>query len=529
MNFKGPIIAVCLAIAVITAHAQEVPVADTLGPQPMNPQLELLTESVTYAGVNIGWAGMFYPNTVFFSSGDDVVQPGYKRILERYADALVQNPDVTCEICGYYSPSIDDIDSPSVGEALAIKRAMAVREILVLRHPQLGLRVNASVLGYDCISSFNKEQGRFDMRVELHPVVSGWSPRIIISSPNLPYWRRGFRNIAEDNGAKITEILNRNPDLNLIFSSGLLEVPAKKAYERIETVVDKFEKEMNWEDESRLVAVHGGLAKPGEMLIDLALNICSPMPLERRLMWLEPDDYIAPQIDLILSADSLAEITAYRVSLRNDSRQNSITRGFDEFPTRLQINTLDTNSLLLPGDMDFSLTLWRGIFEAEQSDWQPLNIDWSDGYYEMAVLPMIPFHLNTVEPAGQWEAALSPVADRIRWLAKQKGEMQILVIGHALYNESDCDSLAISRAQYLWRRLGDRLIVLFGADDMEELGDKLIKLGFSVELQQELHSLESGATSAVPWAAGPIRDLPVEHLEPWAPFATIKWEFRCNE
>ncbi|HDR91075.1 MAG TPA: hypothetical protein ENN75_02380, partial [candidate division Zixibacteria bacterium] len=301
MRFKTFLILLTVMMIAGGSMAQDsLGVEDTMPKPPLNPILELKSESVEYSGLHLSWGGAFYPDIVFFSPGSYAVEPAYKPILRHYADFLVQNPDVVSDIRGYYSPLTDEIDSPTIGRELATKRAMAVREILLLRQPQLGMKVSATPLGYDYSSPFLDSAGQFDPRVEIVSAVNGWSPRVVVSSPNLPYWRRGFRNIAENEGKKLAEILTRNPDLNLVFASGLLDASAEEAYNRIETVVSKFRKEMGWKDESRLVAIHGGNAKEGEMNIDLTLSICGPQPLDRSLLWIQPEDYPVSKINLEL-------------------------------------------------------------------------------------------------------------------------------------------------------------------------------------------------------------------------------------
>ncbi len=503
--------------------------ADTLPPPPLNPTIELMTESIEFSGLNIGWSGTFFPNVVFFERGSHELDPAYKPILDYFADCLVQNPDVNCEIRGYYSPIIDDIDSPTVGKDLAYMRAMEIREVMVLRHSQLGLRLTSSLQGYDYSASYLDSAGQFDPRVELAPVISGWTQRVIVSSPNLPYWRRGFRNIAEKEGEKLAEILSRNPDLNLVFASGLLDVPAVEAYDRIETVVDKFLKEMDWEDDSRIVAVYGGFSKDDEMVIDLRLSFYGSQPQKRNILWLQPENYSAPDIGIDLGSDTLSEVYAYRVTTRTNGYQMPMVRGFGDHPGRLEIDPLDSSYILLPGEIDFSLLLWHDIFDVEQSKWQTLDIKRSGEYYEMADVPLINFIIDKTAPACYWESSLEPVARRIHYLAESKGELRLSVIGHVADFETGIDTLAISRAQYLWKRLSDRLIVLFGAKDIDNLGKKFTKSNVIVELSQEFHTFQTGQPSALPCDSGPIKALPKDHLAPWVPFATVKWEFRSHE
>ncbi len=530
MKSKACLIFFCfLLIAGVLASQDSIGVEDTLPPPPLNPTLELKTTSVEYSSLSLSWGGAFYPDIVFFSPGSDAVENSYKPILRHFADFLVQNPDVICDIRGYYSPFTDDIDSPSVGRELATRRAMAVREVLLLRQPQLGVKVSAIPQGYDFSSSFLDSAGQFDPRVELVSSVNGWSPRVVVSSPNLPYWRRGFRNIAENEGAKIAEILVRNPDLNMVFASGLLDIPAVEAYNRIETVVSKFRKEMDWKDDSRLVAIHGGNAKDGEMIIDLTLSICGPQPMDRSLLWVQPENYKAPKINMNLGSDTLDDISAYRVMSRSQGGQTAIIKGFGEYPGRAEIFPVDSSNILLPGMIDFSMLLWRPTYEAEQSDWKPLEIKKTSDYYEMATVPMINFVIDKVEPAGHWESSLEEVARRIDYLAKSNGELRLSVIGHAGDFESGLDTLGILRAQYLWKRLADRLIVILGAKDMDDLGKRLTKANVLVELSQEIHTLKTGHISTLPFSAGLITKLPPEHLTPWVPFATVKWEFQGHE
>lgn len=530
MRCKMSLIFIFVIATVATVYAQDTLTAnDTLPPPPMNPTIELMTESIEYSGINLGWSGTFYPDVIFFEPGSHELNPSYKPILNYFADCLVQNPDVSCQIRGYYSPTIDDIDSPSVGEDLAYMRAMAVREILVLRHSQLGLRVSASLQGFDYSRSFLDSTGRFDPRVEFVPEVEGWTPRVIVSSPNLPYWRRGFRSIAESESDKLVEILSRNPDLNLVFSSGLLEVPAVEAYDRVETVVNKFRKEMEWEDHSRLVAVYGGNSEDGELLIDLKLAFCGPQPWNKSLLWLQPEDYSAPEIDIHLGSDTLSDVFAYRVVKRSNAHQSPVIRGFGDYPGRLEIEAIDSTSILLPGETAFSLLLWRSHFDVEQSEWKTLEIAKSHEYYEMAAIPMINFTIDEVRPAGYWETALEPVARRIQYLTESDGELRLTIIGHAADFENGIDTLAMARAKYLWKRLSDRLIVLLKAKNLDDLGKIFTDSNVIAELSQEFHTFESGQLSTLPVDSGPIKALPKDHIAPWVPFATIKWEFRSHE
>ncbi len=526
MKFRETLVILIFLIALTGLAEDTLFFPDTLPKPPLNPTLDITQKSIDYSGVNIAWAGSFYPRVIFFESESSELDPSYRRILRYFADCLVQNPDVHCEIRGYYSPSIDNIDSPAVGRELATKRAMAVREVLLLRHPQMGLKVSATLDGYDYAQAYFDSAGQYDSRVELIPTVSDWSPRVVVSSAELPYWRRGFRNIAENDGKKLAEILTRNPDLNLLFASGLLDVPAVEAYNRIETVVAKFRKEMNWKDDSRLVAVHGGNAKKGEMIIDLQLGFCGPQPNNRGLLWVQPEDYRAPKINIALGADIPSETRAYRIISRFGGRQFPVARGNGEYPGRLEIDPLDTNFILLPGDIDFSMMLWRNSLNVEQSPWRTLKINKSAGYYELGIIPMINFAIDKVEPFGHWETAMEPVVRRIDFLSKAGGELRLSIVGHAADFEHGTDTLAIARAQFLWKRLSDRLIVLFGAKDLEDLGKRFAKTNVTVELSQELHAFRSGRYGNLPCNTGPLADLPKEHLGPWVPFATVKLEYR---
>jgi len=530
MKSKACLIFFCFVLMAGGLASQDsIGVEDTLPPPPLNPTLELKTTSVEYSSLSLSWGGAFYPDIVFFSPGSDAVENSYKPILRHFADFLVQNPDVICDIRGYYSPLTDDIDSPSVGRELATRRAMAVREVLLLRQPQLGVKVSAIPQGYDFSSSFLDSAGQFDPRVELVSSVNGWSPRVVVSSPNLPYWRRGFRNIAENEGTKIAEFLDRNPDLNMVFASGLLDISAVEAYNRIETVVSKFRKEMDWKDDSRLVAIHGGNAKNGEMIIDLTLSICGPQPLDRSLLWVQPEDFSASKVDITLGSDTSDDIFAYRIISRTEGRQTTVIKGFGDYPGRAEIFPVDSVSLILPGDIEYSMLLWRSSFDTEQSDWKSLQVKRTSNYYEMATVPIINFVIDKTDPAGHWESSLEPVVRRIEYLANSTGELRLSIIGHAGDFESGLDTLGILRAQYLWKRLADRLIVILGAKDMDDLGKKLTKANVLVELSQEIHTLKTGFVTTLPFNAGSIRGLPPEHLTPWVPFATVKWEFQSHE
>ncbi|RKZ27786.1 hypothetical protein DRQ36_11305 [bacterium] len=503
--------------------------ADTLPPTPLAPRISVEPTEIIYKGINIAWAGSFIPTVVFFNPGDDRLDDSYRPVLSQIAERLVQNPDVTCEVRGYYSPVVDDIDSPSVGQNLARRRAMAVRDGLLINQPQLGFRITVAEDGFELTEPFAYEPGNFDPRAKIEPSIPGWRPRVIVSTDRKPYWRRGFRNIAEEWGEFLAEKMSRNPDLCLLFSSGELGVPPDIAAERLETVVAKFEKEMDWKDESRLVSVHKGTAKPGEMIIDLKLSFFAPEPAERRLLWLDPVGYSAPVVRIKPTSDSLAEIHAYRLDHASFGSPVPIGWGPGNPPGLVKIKPLTNKPFLLPGENRFSLVLWRATRESERSEWLSVDIGFDSVYYEMAVIPVIPFIMNTTEPSGFWETALPPITERLIWLADKDGRLDIDVIGHSLDSETDRDSLALNRAVYLWDRLGERLMAHYGIDELTDLGKKLEKLGVSLEIREEVHSVDTGSPSVAPWATKPLLSIPRDHLNAWAPFATVKWEFRYDE
>ena len=518
--FAAAILSMVFALSVAAQPAPE----DSL-PAPLNPAIELSAGEVSLSGTKIAWAGSFIPKTFFFSPGDDRLDTAYFDLVGAFTSRMVQNPDLFCEIRGYYSPEFEEIVSPREGGALAGRRAMAVREAILVKEPQLGQRVRIAAGGYDQTSSFCDSAGRFDPRVELVPTISGWNPRVVISSDRMPYWRRGFRVISDEYGEFLAGMLRRNPDLILYFSSGFLDLPPGEAADRISTVVKRFQKDMDWEDENRLAPVHGALSEPGEMIIDLGLKFCGPEPTAASILWREPALYEAPEPGASLSSDSLAEVYIHRLSFERFGRSLPLLYGRGKPPNYLPIDILAEDRPLLPAEYSFRLALRAEDGRLEISEPAELTVTADSSYYEMGVMPVVPFIPGSCEPGCRWSGALFPVVEGLLRFADMKGRVAVNVVGHAAEFEENSDSLALCRANYLWKRLGERLMVELGEDNLKELGERLNEDGISLEIRTEVHPGDVNTASLLPWAIPPLSKLPPEHAAAWAPMATVKWEY----
>lgn len=520
------VIALVLWIATVIC-SQEVDL-DTIPPPPMSPVLETETEIIDFSGLNIAWAGSFLPKTIFFDPANDVISQGYEGVLSKIAARIVQNPDIYCRIRGYYSHEIDGIASPFEGEELAYRRANAVREVLLLLQPQLDLKIEIASSGYEFTETFAHENSVFDPRVEIVPTISGWNQRVIVATDVKPYWRRGFRIISKKQSDFLRDILLRNPDLDLLFSSGELGVSAKEAISRIEVVPDQFKKDMKWKNGRQFVAVYGGKSKSGEMTIDLWPSFCGPEPLNGNLLWVEPAAASLDPIRFNPSVDSASSPYSFRIDRDMQTSREPVAWGSSTPPKLVKFEPLEDAPLIVPSDCEFSLVTWGRDHRVERSEWIHIDVDFDSAYSEMAVIPVVPFVLNSLEPICHWEGAMSPIVSRIEFLVKKGGKLHIQVTGHSVEVENDADSLSIGRATYLWDRLGYALIAAFDRNNLEDLGSYLSNRNVDIEIGEEVHAV-GNAASILPWAAGPILDLPPEHLIPWGAVATIKWEYHSDE
>ena len=503
-------------------------VQDTIPPPPMSPAMETETKTVDFTGLYIAWAGNFLPQTIFFNPGDDKLSSNYNGILSEMAARLVQNPDIECSLRGYYSHDIDGIASPIDGEDLAYRRAQAVREALILSESQLELKLETTSSGYELTEPFSSEPSFYDSRVEIVPKISGWNPKVIVATSSQPYWRRGFRIISKQQSDFLRNILSRNPDLDLLFSSGELGVSAKEAAKRIDVVVARFEKDMKWKDNRQFVATYGGISKPHEMTIDLWPSFFGPEPLNGSLLWTEPAEPAIDPIRFEPSTDSASTAYAFRVDRDMQSSRAPVAWDRRKPPKLVKFKPLEDTPLILPSDLEFSLITWGHDRSVERSEWIPIECDFDSNYSEMASVPAVPFVMNSVEPLCHWESALSPIVSRIEYFIKKGGTLHIQITGHAVEVEENADSLSIERANHLWERLSCSLMAAFNRETLDDLGKYLSEKNVGVEVGGEVHTTDSAA-SILPWATGHILDLPPEHAIPWGAMTTVKWEYHSDE
>jgi len=495
---------------------------------PLNPGISSETDEISYKNINLHWAASYTPHTIFFTPGVDKLDKRYQELLKQISSRLIQNPDLYCEIRGYYSPEIDDIDSPSVGEELALSRAKVVRNYIMLEEPQLSLKVKATSEGYEITEKYANDSDRFDSRVEICFYIPDWNRKVVVSTTQKPYWRRGFRIIAEKQSVFLERVLNRNPDLLLLFSSGDLDLPAKEAYERIAVVVDKFKKEIDIEDENRFVGFYGGKSKPGEMIIDLVGCFCGSEINNRNQLLIEPADYKFPKLEFNLAKDSLAEPKYYRLNFNSFGCNFPLRWGQGDPPQKAIIDFNESDFLPIPGDGEFSLQMWRANGESEMSEWIDIPFTYDSTYYEMAIIPEIHFYKNTIEPIDCWEISLTSTVDRFLWFIDEDfTTIDMKIIGYSLDSEQSPDSLALARAEFLWERLSNMLLYRLNEKSMEAMGEFFKDNNISIEIRSEITSPDS--PSPIPWASGTMMTLPLEHLSAWAPFAAIIWEVRLED
>ncbi|HHS50332.1 MAG TPA: hypothetical protein ENN07_04375 [candidate division Zixibacteria bacterium] len=500
---------------------------DTLPRPPISPELKPRESKFDFTGYNIAWAGGYIPNVAFFEPADHKLDDAYLPVIEELAWRMVQNPDLRCHIRGYYSHEFDGIVSPTEGEALAYRRAEALREALVLGHPQLALRAGVATTGYNATRVFGALPSVYDLRAEIVPWLMDWNERVIVATDAQPYWRRGFRQISETWADFLVETLERNPDLILLFSSGELGVSPKEAASRIDGVVSRFQRDMKRRDGRRMAAVHKGMSKSGEMLIDIVPSIFAPEPLNGKLMWFEAPGDVEP-IRLELSFDTASTAHSFRIDRDMHGSRTAVDWGMRR-PTALSIvRPREGKPLVVPPSCEFSLAMWGDNSLVERSSWRTVDIAFGPEYTEMAVAPIIPFEYGGIEPRIHWESALPPVVSRLELLTKRAGALNIRITGHANEREDNADSLAELRAEYLWTRLSDALMALFNRDTLEDLGKYLSGRGVAVEIDWEVHRGDT-SKDIMPWAIGAIAELPPEHLVPLSAVATIKWEFRCEK
>ena len=521
MNYKLP--AIFFFALILTSFAQ----TDSL---PI-PEIEFSTDppEIVLSNMSVSWVGNYIPTIIFFEPGSDLFDDGYRAMLGELAARLAQNPDIECEVRGFYSPKYDKINSPVLGEDIAYRRASEVREALLLSQSQLSLKASVATKGFELTQPYLLTGSEFDARVEILIKIPGWSPRMVVSSEELPYWRRGFRNLADEQSAFIKNILERNPDLVLLFSAGILDVNPVEAHKRIAVVSDYFSKKMEWDDPSRFCAVSGGNAKPGEMTIDLVPLFIAPEPLCARIFKIEPAETSIPTVILRTNADEVDNSFLYRINFKGLGANAPIKWGIGESPARFVWQPLADSGLSVFGSGDVEIMLYMHGGKNLVSKTAPIKISLLPPFSENASIPIIPFKTNSIIPTQLWEPAIIPVVEKILWLIEQKGNLKIKIVGHALETESDsihsAGDFAQIRAEILKEKIEARLMSKFDKENEEDFSAFLIKKNITVETETQIHCVSDSEACATMWGKNPVGEIPWSHVLAWMSFASIKLEF----
>lgn len=491
------------------------------------PSIYISKNKITVSDIDLYYIGSFIPTVFFFESADDMLDTLYLPFIKKIAERLTENPDLICEVRGYYSREYDKIFSPRIGEDLAYSRSFAVAKTIIDFHPELESRIFATAQGYDIEERYSINSIEFDARVSLVFYIPGWTQKSIIASEELPFWRKGFRKIAEDNGAFLRDILKRNRDIFLVFSSGDLEQQPIDALKRIDVVVEEFRKKIGKIDAERFIAFHRGIPRPGELIVDIVPLFIAPEPWIQNTISFDKEKVSNYEIQISMRFPRELSDKRYRIDYSSFCFHAPIFRGISATnESTLVWNPFDGTSPLLAPQGFISLGILAENNEIIKSNSVSIKTEFSPSYSEIDFLPVIPFKFDSVSPSVHFEAPLLYCAGRINWLTGQVGKLKIKCIGYANSSEVLAESLAVSRSGFLHSRLVERLAFLNGKKSNKEITEFLSKKGVEIELIAVVLD-ESNPDTEHPWANITSNSVPIKYAKAWAPFATI--ELKHNE